>query len=226
MLQVIPITTINIQKVYGATNTIQHAKTTNNTISLRAATSAVIDKMLPRNLDDIGMIFLRSRSRRLVQSSVHHKYENIPVDPAPVLRALGVLTGTVEGMVAPLNCFYSARDTSVEHAANHERSIRNVGGLMPHVDMTEDDNDDEMGNTEQEIKRKIRLFFGGKRYCVKEPKIYNSRFNAHMYVEGHGAVHSITAACHWDFGGTNILHTCHHLMWSHVLIRSDPRLPL
>jgi hypothetical protein len=116
--KVIPIVTINIQKVYGDTNTVMHAKTTNNTISLKAATSKVIEQTLPRSLSDIGMIHFRSRSKKLINADINHQYKNIAVDPIQVLHALGVLTGSAEGMLHPLNAHYRPRDSSEEHIAN------------------------------------------------------------------------------------------------------------
>jgi hypothetical protein len=56
------------------------------------------------------------------------------------------------------------------------------------------------------------MMFGGKRYAIKKPISYNSRFNAHEYVAGSGAIHAISAACHWDFGGMNIVHTFKHFI--------------
>jgi hypothetical protein len=206
--QVIPITTINIQKVYGDTNTVQHARTTNNTISMRAATSRVIEKMLPRSLSDIGMIHFRSRAKKLAHANISNRYETIAVDTGPVIKALAVLTGTADGMIAPLNGFYIRRDTSDQQVTKFIEEVAASGGHMPFFDMTEDDNDDELGNIEQQMKRKIATYFGGAKYIVQQPITYNSRFNAHMYVYGSGAIHAISAACHWDFGGMNTVHTC------------------
>jgi hypothetical protein len=205
--KVIPITTINIQKVYGESNSIQHAKTTNNTISLRAATSKVIEDMLPRPLDNIGMIYIRSRSSNLRNAQIQNKYHQIAVNVVPVLRALGVLTGTADGMISPLNGFYKSTDTSPEYVTDYIAQMEQCGGQPATVDMTEDDNDDELGNTTQNMKRKIREMFGGKKFAVKRPMDYNSRFNAHAYIPGCGAIHAISAACHWDFGGMNMLST-------------------
>jgi hypothetical protein len=133
-----------------------HAKTTNNTISLKAATSKVIEQMLPRSLSDIGMIHFRSRSKKLINVDINHRYENIAVDPIPVLHALGVLTGSAEGMIHPLNAYYRPRDTSEEHIVSRLTEYNACSMQLPYIDMTEDDNDDELENSEQAMKKRLR----------------------------------------------------------------------
>jgi hypothetical protein len=141
---------------FGHTIDFMHAKTTNNTISLKAATSKVIEQMLPRSLSDIGMIHFRSRSKKLINVDINHRYENIAVDPIPVLHALGVLTGSAEGMIHPLNAYYRPRDTSEEHIVSRLTEYNACSMQLPYIDMTEDDNDDELENSEQAMKKRLR----------------------------------------------------------------------
>jgi hypothetical protein len=184
--KVIPITTINIQKVYGTPSQVIHAKTTNNTISLRAAPSKVLEQLLlPRSIYDTGTYYFRSRCRQLTFKNVNDKYTNVLVDINPVIKALAVLTGAADGLTAPLNKYYKSNDLSESSTIHLQSELHSLNNHPPTIDITEDDNDDDINNDAHQMKRKISCLFGGKSYEKKNPKAmgFNSRFCAHHHVK-------------------------------------------